>query len=72
MNEAQRIAATDELERILHRSQALADTLDPSRSWTSSDETTRDVVKACDQISSQANRALWILRVYDNIPSTKP
>ena len=62
MNRAHAIART-ELEAIRNRAEALADTLDPNRTFTARSEATRAVVKACDVIVSQSSKALSMLNV---------
>lgn len=63
VTKAQKAAALDELQRIYNRAEALADTLDPHRTFTGKDETARAIVKACDVILSQASRAASMIRV---------
>lgn len=54
-------AIRSELEMIRNRAEALADTLDQLRTFTSKDETTRIVVSACDGIVKKAVHALAVL-----------
>lgn len=63
MTTAQATAAADELTRIHHRAEALADTLDPHRTFAPKDEVTRTVVRSCDIIVRQSTEALSMLRV---------
>lgn len=61
-------ALARELDAMHERAEALADELDPERSFTARDELTRTLISALDQISRQTNRARMALRVAGKAP----
>jgi hypothetical protein len=50
---------------MFERAQALADKLDPKRTFTSRDEAKQTVIKAADRIAAAAKGALSILDVIE-------